>query len=66
MILYDLNFCQAQLQLVISVEIELSLALMSIPQHHQWKMTSVEDDLNGRRTQWKTTSMEDDLNVRMQ
>ena len=26
------------------------------------KMTSMEDDLNGRQHQWKTTSMEDDLN----
>ena len=26
----------------------------------QWMTTSMEDVLNGRRTQWKTTSMEDD------
>ena len=25
----------------------------------QWKMTSMEDDLNGRRPQWKMTSMEE-------
>ena len=28
----------------------------------QWKMTSMEDDLNRRQLQWKTTSMQDDLN----
>jgi hypothetical protein len=27
-------------------------------------MTSLEDDLNGRRPKWKMTSMEDDLNGR--
>ena len=27
-------------------------------------MTSMEDDLNGRRPQWKTTLMEDNLNGR--
>ena len=30
----------------------------------QWKMTSMEDNLNGRQPQKKTTSMEDDLNGR--
>ena len=25
-------------------------------------MTTIEDDLNGRRPQWKTASMEKDLN----
>ena len=53
--------CQAQLQFLISVEIELSLTLMSIPPHHPtptdkvtigllsvWMLTSVEDDLSGR------------------
>ena len=28
----------------------------------QWKMTSMEDELNERRPQWKTTSMKDNLN----
>ena len=30
----------------------------------QWKTTSLESNLNGRRPQWKTTSMEDNLNIR--
>jgi hypothetical protein len=29
-----------------------------------WKMTCLEEDLNGRRPQWKKTSMEEDLNER--
>ena len=27
----------------------------------QWKMSSMEDDLYARQPQWKTTSMEEDL-----
>ena len=35
----------------------------SLPKH-QWKITSMEDNLNGRRPEWKTNSMVDDLNGR--
>ena len=28
----------------------------------QWKMTSIEDELNGREPQWKTTAIEEALN----
>ena len=31
---------------------------------HQWKTTSMEEDINGRQTQWKLTLMEDDINGR--
>jgi hypothetical protein len=30
----------------------------------RWKMTSMEEDLNGRRPQWKKTSIEDGLHGR--
>ena len=32
--------------------------------HSEWKTTSMEDDLNGRRTQWKTNSTVNGISVR--
>ena len=31
---------------------------------HQWKTASIEDVINERQTKWKTNAMEDDLNGR--
>ena len=31
----------------------------------QLRMTSIEDNLNGRQPQWKTASMDNDLNGRL-
>ena len=30
----------------------------------QWKITSMEDNLNVRQPQWKTISLDDNLNAR--
>ena len=45
-------------------KLEIQLPKPYQTKQHQWKITSMKDDLNGRRPQWKTTLMEDDLNGR--
>ena len=53
-----------------NLKFELGLHTKQLLEHNhiggrpQWKMTSMEDDINGRRPQWKMISMEDELNER--